>query len=78
MRKSFTTNKNVLTAYDGIKYKSYPFINNLHSELAFILKDLDQAKIIIKSYQEHILPLVAFLDDNEVYAFEKALLDVCL
>lgn len=78
LRSFFRIENNVLINSKEEMYFPYPFKSELHSELAFVLKDLKQSEIIHNAYQQWIAPVAARLDKKEEKAFRDALLKVCL
>ena len=78
LRSSFTIEKDFLITAAGQKHVPYPFKSELHSDLAFILKDLNQSEIIHNAYQNWIYPISLKLAEKEKKAFINTLLDVCL
>ncbi len=65
----------VLIDYQGKKHPKIPYATPLHEDLAFVLKDPEQADIIQKAYSCHILP---HLPEEMKESFSKALLKVCV
>lgn len=56
------------------RFPAIKFDSSLHEELAYRMKDPEQAKIIHQAYQKHIAPLVK---EEFISGFEQALIKVC-
>jgi len=76
LQQTFSITGDVLISAQGKEYLPHPFESKFHSELAYVLKDLKQAKHIYAAYNLHISPVVS--NELEEIAFKKALFDVCL
>lgn len=78
LRQTFSIEGGVLTSFDGKRYGPYLFESKFHSDLAYALKDLNQAQHIHTAYSRHILPIVLKEGDSEEKSFQNAFLEVCL
>jgi UDP-N-acetylglucosamine:LPS N-acetylglucosamine transferase len=81
LRNTFEIKEDTLITAKKKKYRPYPFESKFHSDLAYVLKDMEQAKIIYNAYKHHILPITLKLTEpekSEEKAFISALLEICL
>lgn len=67
--------EDLLIDYRGQIHRKIAFTDQLHEDLAYVLKDPEQAKIIHTAYLDHILPLIP---QEFRESFSNALLKVCV
>lgn len=75
LEELYQINENVLISFCGQEYPKIAYSDQLHEDLAFVLKDPEQAEIIHKAYSHHILP---HLPDQLIESFSNSLLKVCV